>query len=605
MFSDRLSELMRSLDLSAQELSIFSGFDKSNLSRFVNGIRTPKFSGRSVAKITDGIVRFCSENNKTELLRTIISSPESGGTEALRHSVALWLFSDTPVDSETEYVIADNTPFPTFGRRLGAVMKLAGISNKHLGTLLDLDPSVVSRFKNGLRTPKSDEATTDRISYALFNVVCEQNKLDYLAKLMGYGGQSENSGDYYVAFRSWLYDLDPRNDFEAVNSLIDNILAMPSEPQKDIHPLEPDDVPSGPDAGVYFGIDGLKSAILRLFHTILRERAQQLLIYSDQEMSWILADQDFAMKCYSYISKCTEQGMKVTIVHDTSNDLVSVFRSLSEWLPMYMAGVISSYRNTKKSGDRFTASMFMCPGIACINGVNAKLEDTGSYVYRYDTDIGVLNAFMVQFDRLLAESDPFITAHNIIDIPHFEALKTRDLTIILNTLSFSTMPKETVVSVIARSNISTAERTRILEFWNVINYTLLRSLNEGCSTTYCIPILPLSKIGEKKVKTDTPGIEMYYTPEDYRAHLINILNLLDRFENLKVFVLPPDTPQNTNITIFSDFVDICNLSSSSKVFTLSGKRIIEAFNGYAEMTEMRCRQNCPNAREEIRKALES
>ncbi|MBR2805849.1 MAG: hypothetical protein IKE18_03615 [Oscillospiraceae bacterium] len=606
MFSDRLSELMRSLDLPAQELSAYSGFDKSNLSRFINGVRTPRYSGRSVDRITDGIVRFCTDNNKTELLRTIISCPESEKADMLKHNLALWFFLDTHIDDEAESVISGNMPFQTFGRRLGAVMKLVDITNKHLGSLLDLDPSYISRFKNGLRTPRSDDATTEKICTALFDLVREQNKLDYLAKLMGYGGETGKSDDFYVAFHSWLYDLDPRNDFKAVNELIDHIFTLPSEPEKIADLPEPDG--SGlydHSPGIYYGLDGLKEAILRLLSTMLREGAQHLLIYSDQEMSWILSDENTASKCYSYISKCSEHGLTVSVVHDTDDDLVRIFRSLAEWLPLYRSGFITSYQSSRKGGDRFSSFLFLCPGIACISGTNINHPDTGSYLYRYDTDAEIIRKYQTQFDLLMAESSPFITAHSVIDIPHFEALRTRDITIILNTLSFSTMPRDTVASIISRSNISAAERTRILEFWNVINYTFLRSLNEGCSVALCFPILPLSEIGAKKTETDTPGIEMYYTPEDYRAHLLNILNLLDRFDCLKVFALPRDSHPNTNITIFSDFVDICGLGSTSTVFSLSGRRIIEAFNGYAEMTEMKCRQNCQDIREEIRKALES
>ena len=63
-------------------------------------------------------------------------------------------------------------------------MKLADISNKRLSQLVHADPSLISRYKNGIRTPLSNPTLSEQISRILFSRIEAAGKLGELSKVM-------------------------------------------------------------------------------------------------------------------------------------------------------------------------------------------------------------------------------------------------------------------------------------------------------------------------------------------------------------------------------------------------------------------------------------
>ena len=86
----------------------------------------------------------------------------------------LWLYQDEATPKEQSSVPDRAMPYRTFGQRLDSVMKLTHTSNIRLGKLLSIDPSYISRFRNGFRSPKSNLRIMDDMAQTLFNRVYEQ-----------------------------------------------------------------------------------------------------------------------------------------------------------------------------------------------------------------------------------------------------------------------------------------------------------------------------------------------------------------------------------------------------------------------------------------------
>ena len=599
MFSDRLSELMSSLELSAKELSVSSGFDKSNLSRFVNGVRTPKYSGSAVDRIVGGIVGFCEHQDKTRLLCSIISSDHKDNTDLLKTDLRTWLFSESGDSGQGRH---DPIQTDFFGAKLGAVMELVGISNKYLSSRLEIDPSYISRYRNGLRLPKATDRTTNTMCHVLFDLVSEQSKLSHLCKIMGKVPSSEDSSDMFAHFRAWLLNLDPDNDIDAVYTLIDSLGSSLNDSGLKVFTSR--DIPTidiNEDKRIYFGMVGLKSALLRLLCRAYELSSESLLIYSDQEMSWVMSDEGFVRDCASLLYRCTsENGMRVSIIHDTDNDLVRTFSSLRTWMPLYIAGSISSYRSPVEKGGRFTASIFLCPGIGCITGSNIRGTDLDTYVYRYDTCPDVLTSYEVQYKDMLESCSPLITVHDIDSITHLDTLIAQDLCVVINTLPFSTMPRSVLDSLLARSVLPLKEKKRLVEFWHVINYLMLQSLNSGCIVEQYFPLADVQDVLDGKVITDTPGSVLHYNYAEYREHLDNILMLTEHFDNFRIYLLPGSRHLNVNITVFPEYADICRGDSYSRVLSLANKRMLEAFRGYIGLIKAQCMQNRGDTKELIK-----
>ena len=81
--------------------------------------------------------------------------------------------------------------------------------------------------------------------------------------------------------------------------------------------------------------------------------------------------------------------------------------AITSWLPLYMSGMIESFYSRKKNDGKFTHTLFLCPGYACINAWHVTGAEAGG-IYHYDTDPKILSFLESSFQELLAFSLPLV-----------------------------------------------------------------------------------------------------------------------------------------------------------------------------------------------------
>ena len=118
------------------------------------------------------------------LLCELVSCKDLNSADAIKAQIMAWLYDGEEVTDKKSKPPKDIVPYRVFGEKLNAVMELAEISNIRLGNLVNIDTSYISRFRNGLRSPKSNPRTMDAICTALLRRLGEQNKIKQLAALM-------------------------------------------------------------------------------------------------------------------------------------------------------------------------------------------------------------------------------------------------------------------------------------------------------------------------------------------------------------------------------------------------------------------------------------
>ena len=93
-----------------------------------------------------------------------------------------------------------------FGHRFSAILDLVEFSNVRFGKLLNIDPSYISRFRNGLRTPISNRQLTEKMCRVLCSRLKEQGRLSNLASLMNISPENlHNDDDWEKELYSWLF----------------------------------------------------------------------------------------------------------------------------------------------------------------------------------------------------------------------------------------------------------------------------------------------------------------------------------------------------------------------------------------------------------------
>ena len=562
MFDRQLTYLLDTLEISVTGLAGYARMDRTSISRMKNGSRQPKQNGTSIRKLIHGIIRYCEENGKTDILRVLIGTGEGSSQEDLAQALKSWLCKDSVHES------TDKTDLPaisgtsqTFGVRLNAVMELADISNIRLSRLVYADASLISRYRSSRRRPKSGSDMAARISSVLWERFEKTGRIQELCDLMDCSEADE------TAFYAWLFDSgrETKDSTTIAGKLISLMNTDVSEPQASGQELPV--LPETEIRDVYHGTEGLRKAALRFLKDAAELRVPQMFLYSDEDMGWLSGDRDFFRMWAVLMRICTENHTKITIIHHVNRSLKELNDAVTGWLPLYLSGMVSSYFCRKDDHSLFTDTMFLIPGKACIRASHVKGTEADG-IYHYHTGSRSLIQLEKEFRSLIAQASPLFAIRPGIHIP-----ESRKMVIIRNTLPLAAMSKETVQSF---------NSTDLYLQWEAARYRVGETGYE--SITEYIPLFEPEAYRKQEVVTESiPGIpQSAYTEEQYRLHTEDIRKLAEEHPGYHPFFLRECPYDNVQIFIADDRVAVIRMYPSPITFETSHPQICRTFLDYAQ-----------------------
>lgn len=168
-FVSTLNEYCTLLDCSSKELAERSGVSPSTLSRYRSGRRTPSYDGESVHKLAHGIVSIARDKGLEN-----VGSEEEISRELL-----------AGLDHSSE----------SFSRRLDALMRTLQISNVEMARQVAVDPSYLSRIRNGRRSPADPQGLARRCAEFIVNHRQDRELLRAALKGTDEGNEAAAHGD--------------------------------------------------------------------------------------------------------------------------------------------------------------------------------------------------------------------------------------------------------------------------------------------------------------------------------------------------------------------------------------------------------------------------
>ena len=410
MFTERLNLLLDALGASGTQISALAGFDRSNISHLRRGTKTPRPTSRTSRKLVAGLCLYAENEHLTGLLCEKIGAPQDLSGEALRETLSGWLYEGTQEagsEKASGSVPGRSIAFQSFADRLDAAMTIAAISNIRLSQMICVDASLISRYRSGERSPKSNPDLAGQISEILWQRILKDEKLPELQKLI----QSGSDKITELEFTNWLCQFD--TPFDSGASSAERLLKKFDSYSAEIRRPLPSPEKAAPEMvlkdtrELYTGTEGLREAVLRFLGTVAKSDARELLLYSDQTMDWMTGDPGFLMKWAALMNACVKKGIRIRIIHNIDRSLQEMNDAIVSWLPLYMSGMIESYYSRKKNEGKFSHTMFLCPGLCCINAWHVTgTENQG--IYHYDTDRKRLSIWEAAFQELMAWSLPLI-----------------------------------------------------------------------------------------------------------------------------------------------------------------------------------------------------
>ncbi len=580
MFSDRLSEIMKALDVNNKQLSEYSQLDSSSISRLTCGSRIPTRDSVTSLKVVNGICLYCEDTQKKETLCTLTAIDSTISMEGMRSELLNWLFKDHPYVKKSSGSTSigssrtrvNNSPRKKYGARFNDVMELAGMSNIILSRKAYVDPSLISRYRSGLRSPVNNPEVAELLSSIIYKQIEASGKITDLSILMETIPEIMNES----LFNRWLYanELTQNMDVASTEKLLTAFesFSLPgnaaSSPMLDILMDEAEDS----DRKLYEGSEGLCSAVIRFLSTALKTRAKELFLFSSQNMDWMTENPVFLNKWTALMKACVINGTKINIIHNINRSYEEMNSAIIAWLPLYMSGRITPYYCTLPTGSLFTQTLFLNPGHACINAnLVAGTENTG--LFYYYTQEPYLSYIMNQFSTMLSYSRPLVEilpagSTNITDFAGSE-----DLRIIQPSLSIMSMPKSTATAF---------DNPQLLNVWN--DYNNLSKAMKNRRVFECTPLCVNDMIVEGQAKAETvPGApDIFYTKDRYNEHISNIISIMNSRPGYR-FVALPETPfSNIQLIISEEQVRITRTALPYISFTFTHPQVCHAFKNYSD-----------------------
>lgn len=396
MFTERLNIAIGLIGATNAEIAGLYGCDRSNISRIRSGNRIPASDSLVSRKLVAALAEFAYNNGTYGAILDKIGLCEPVKRNEAEAALMKWLYSGDPNGKKS----GSAQPFRYFGEKLGASMVVAKISNIRLARALNVDPSHISRFRNGQRTPKSNP----KLVTAICDVLLERCTVERtLAMLSGLTGIPESELSREV-FKAWLCDFNVESYGEAIEELINSVSGIGSAEAPD--PGEIEELPG--ERAEFFGTGELKKGILNLLAKAVKRGAEELLFYSDQKYDWIREDQAFLSEWSSYMLAVVNSGIRVRTIHSLDKEPDEIVETLRRWLPLYVSGSISAYYTKKQPDMQFSHFLIIAPGIGAISGTCLReREKTGTYYYHSNHEI--IRQLTDEYNVIQKNASPFAT----------------------------------------------------------------------------------------------------------------------------------------------------------------------------------------------------
>ncbi len=571
MLTDRLNELFEKIDATGAEIAKKVGFDRTNISRIKSGKRVPHPDSVTADKLVNGIYLFADNKNNLPKLCSVIGADQGSSAKEIKTALKNWLYegydkamSDGSNGTSGRKHSSMANAAHHFGERLNSSMLLADLSNVRLSKLVHADASLISRYRSGVRTPVSNSELSVQLSSVLFDRIIKNGKEAELCDLMKIP-ESELEEEL---FAYWLYGKDEQEDnVQAAETILGIFDSMPSDDSLKLPAIEDVLIKDDHTEAVFCGVEGLRSAVLRFLSTAVKERVQSMYLYSDMDQSWMTQDVEFLLKWATLMFSCVKNQTHISIIHNLDRSLDEMTDAIKSWLPLYMSGMIDSYYCRKQRNPRFSHTIFLIPGVACIRAFQVSSADSDA-IYHYHTDLQSLSIFEKEYDALLKSSSPLIHP-----LPQDSIPVISDAIIIKNVLSLSTMSEELVKSFNA---------PQLYENWKIANSLLLKKL-ETNSVYECIPLSFNEDLVDGKIAIDQSfgDAPVSYTPEQYSLHIRNIISLSEKYENYRFYPIPETPFNNIDLLISDNTTKITPATGQGLSFALNNPSMCVAFKAYA------------------------
>lgn len=245
-----------------------------------------------------------------------------------------------------------------FSKKLDFLMHITGTRNTELGRALSFDASYISRIRSGKRGIPRNDPFTEPAALFLAKKINDDHLRETIAGVIRPGeawpGRPE-AGARRIA--AWLSD-DTTGSF-----FVEKEAVSPGDRE------EPSAGQMGATSGTefFYGSEGKRASVLYFLETLVATgKPQTLLLYSDEDFSWMYGDREYALTWGRLMAALVLNGGRMRIVHSIERSLNEMTEALNSWLPLYASGAIEPFYCARVRDDVYHRTLFIAKGHSAI-----------------------------------------------------------------------------------------------------------------------------------------------------------------------------------------------------------------------------------------------
>ncbi len=583
-FSKKLNNLFIILKCSNKEIASLAEIDPSLISRFRSDMRIPSINSPQLSKLCNGIYRYIKtyhlENTVNSFLPDILN-------DDLLQSITDYLCGEDASLGKARKKREEHQPRAKiygFGSKLNSIMNIFDISNVRMARKLNVDPSLISRYRTNQRNPTAYNSLIRMITQYIYERISYSNRLDELAKMLNEPNNSHLEQSLYM----WLTNTKPHDSLSQLSTFLEmfdsenfqNFSAIPNIENITVEPI-------GEPYLRGIGTDNYQKYVNLFLSDTTRMANSTIKVYSDYTVDF--GDKKIITDWNNMIMYSLFKGNTLEIIHSLRGNLGDLLSAIIKWLPIYSNGLIKSYYLNDEGVNYFNHVLFANGNTSAVTSLNvAGSDETAMYHYtKLPSDVEYINK---QFDNLLGRAKPLIeifTANNYdnyaIRVSNIKRQLGNTLGI-FKTPSIETMPRELFLDIINSSRSSDDRSSFYFDTWsssfleNVNHYEKIELFVLPKKEDYLNNRIPinLSAFNAKE--------ELYYTKEQFRFHVNYIIQLLQEYPNYTVLLLD-EAPYHDIQFFIKEGIGVAIIKNTQPycAFFISHPLIINAFEDYLKL----------------------
>lgn len=462
--------------------------------------------------------------------------------------------------------------------KIDFMMNLTQTTNRELAGGIQIDPSLVSRLRNGKRgAPRNQELL--RSMAVFFSGRCStEYQRRAISEIVGIKRAiTAKTGQLSEILFYWFC-----GEVDEVDRFIQDFETLKID-ESVPRTIQDSQMPVLKGTCLYYGNEGKRNAVRAAYRHLLslHPAPGPIYVFMDETDDWLIEDYDFTSGIYKGIKEILEQGFHIHQITPSIYSGDQILETLSRCIPLYMTGRVTAYFYPHIRDRLYRHSLFMIPGIAAVTSY-AMAGQGSSYYTMVTTDPPMLRTLESEFRDYLSLCRPMLTAcsepQKLVSC-FIKFLSAGGCGIQqLISLSAETAPRELMEYCIDKSENEDLKNLgrRYLQEMNHLeqdreNYNLIDIVCLASAQQVRDGLVPII------TSCGTPEI-LYYTPETYSLHLTNILHLLETCENYHFVPLKGTFDKESVLMVKENHrALLVHLSNPFTVFEISQPEIVSLY----------------------------